>query len=180
MVSGQFFLFISLVVIAAVSLSSSAASPNECVYSFFIQTGSIFGAGTDSNITVTFGDSAGKSIRVRNIENWGVMGKTHDYFERGSLDIFTGRAPCIGSPICKLNVTSNGSGPHHGWYCEYVHVSSTGPHTNCSQSVFHVDQWLASDASPYQLSAVLDGCSKKAQMKSGPFVVRKPITSASE
>lgn len=149
---------------------------DECVYILYVKTGSIIKSGTDSNITVTLSDTAGKSVRIQNLKDWGLMSLKYNYFERGNLDIFSGRAPCIGSPICKLNVTSNGSGQFPGWYCEYVQVTATGPHKSCSQTGFYVDQWLATDAPPYQLSTVLDGCSKEEEGGPGPLVVRrKPV-----
>lgn len=87
------------------------------------------------------------------------MGPSHDYYERGNIDIFSGRGPCIGTPLCRLNLTSDGSGKHHGWYCDYIEVTSTGPHKQCSQTIFYVNQWLATDVAPFQLTAQLDGCS---------------------
>lgn len=86
------------------------------------------------------------------------MGPGHDYFERGNLDIFSGRGPCLGAPICAMNLTSDGSGPHHGWYCNYVEVTTTGPHVPCSQQLFTVEQWIARDAPPYELTAIRDTC----------------------
>ncbi|KAG5249151.1 PLAT domain-containing protein [Salix suchowensis] len=77
--------------------------------------------------------------------------------------------------ICSLNLTSDGQGSHHGWYCDYVEVTSTGPHKECGQTIFYVDQWLAADAPPFKLTALLDGCRigdddvKKG--KHGKFVV---------
>lgn len=111
------------------------------------------------------------------------MGHSHDYFERGNLDIFTGLGPCVGAPLCRLNLTSDGSGGHHGWYCDFVEVTSTGPHKDCSQSIFYVDQWLATDAPPFELTAVIDGCDERLDgpAKAGAFVVgSKPVGSASE
>ncbi|KAI3458319.1 hypothetical protein Pfo_014982 [Paulownia fortunei] len=172
--------FFPLLLLTALLLSVSAASSNDCVYTLYVQTGSVIKGGTDSSISITLGDSNGKSVWIPNLKDWGLMGRKHDYFERENLDIFTGRGPCIGTPICRLNVTSDGSGAHHGWFCDFVEVTSTGPHKSCSQSIFYVDQWLASDAPPYQLSAVLDGCHQKAQSKGGPFAVRKPVGSSSE
>lgn len=141
-------------------------------------------AGTNSKISVTLGDSAGKSVWIPNLRGWGLMGPKHDYYERGNLDIFTGRGPCISSPICRLNLTSDGSGSHPGWYCDYVEVTSTGPHKACSQSIFYVEQWLATDAPPFELTAILEGCKKKdtqlREMHRGPFVVRKAVASASQ
>lgn len=132
-------------------------------------------AGTDSKISVTLSDSSGASVWVPNLRKWGIMGPKHDYFERGSLDVFTGLGPCIGAPICRLNVTSDGTGAHHGWLCNSVEITSTGHRMGCSQSIFYVGQWLATDAPPYQLSAVLDGCGDFARRrKVEPFTVGRP------
>ncbi|CAI9762346.1 unnamed protein product [Fraxinus pennsylvanica] len=167
--------------------SLAADSSYECVYTLYVQTGSVVRAGTDSKISVVLGDPKGNSVWIPNLKGWGLMGRSHDYFERGNLDIFTGRGPCMESPVCRLNLTSDGSGTHHGWlnltsdgsgthhgwFCEYVEVTSTGPHRGCSQSIFYVDQWLATDTPPHQLTTVLDGCRLDDQLESGPFVVAK-------
>ncbi|OMO98164.1 Lipoxygenase, LH2 [Corchorus olitorius] len=162
---------------------ASADSSDDCVYTFYVKTGSIIKAGTDSKISVTLGDSLGRSVWVPDLESWGLMSPSYDYYERGNLDIFSGRGPCIAAPICRLNLTSDGSGSHHGWYCEYIEVTSTGPHKDCSQSVFFVNQWLATDAPPYQLTAVLDGCDMwdgpSNNAINGPFVVGSPQIPAS-
>jgi hypothetical protein len=86
------------------------------------------------------------------------MGPGYNYFERGNLDIFSGRGPCLDGPVCAVNLTSDGSGPHHGWYCNYVEVTTTGVHTPCSQQQFTIEQWLATDTSPYQLWTVRNNC----------------------
>ncbi|CAN1136830.1 PLAT domain-containing protein 1 [Linum perenne] len=67
-------------------------------------------------------------------------------------------APCLTSPFCALNLTSDGFGAHDGWYCNYVEATSTGVHGNCSQQLFTVEQWLATDTSPYELSAIRSSC----------------------
>ncbi|KAI4332671.1 hypothetical protein L6164_017561 [Bauhinia variegata] len=166
------FLFLSLFLSAA-----AGDSDNDCVYTLFVKTGSIFKAGTDAKISVTLGDSTGRSVWVPDLKQWGVMGPNHDYYERDNVDAFSGRGPCIGSPVCRLNVTSDGSGSHHGWYCDYVEVTSTGPHKPCSQTIFFVDQWLADDVPPFELTAVLDGCYGAAEEKNGRLLVRKPRSS---
>ncbi|XP_061369012.1 PLAT domain-containing protein 2-like [Gastrolobium bilobum] len=130
----------------------------ECVYTLFVKTGSIIKGGTDSNISVTLSDAMNRSVWVPNLRSWGVMGAGHNYFERANLDAFSGRGPCIDSPVCRLNLTSDGSGSHHGWYCDSLEVTSTGPHKPCSQTIFFVDQWLAKDVEPHSLTAILDGC----------------------
>ncbi|KAF3433171.1 hypothetical protein FNV43_RR24273 [Rhamnella rubrinervis] len=148
-------ILMSLFLTATISIGDSN---NSCVYTFYVKTGSIIKAGTDSKISLTIGDASGGSVWVPDLEKWGLMGESYNYFERGNLDLFTGIGPCIGSPICRLNLTSDGSGHHSGWYCDYIEVTSTGPHAACSQTVFYVDQWLAVDAPPYKLTAIRDGC----------------------
>ena len=134
------------------------------MYTIYIRTGSIFKGGTDSKITVRFYDSNGYGVEITNIEAWGgLMGRGYDYFERGNLDIFSGRGPCLTAPICALNLTSDGTGPHHGWYCNYVEVTTTGVHIPCKQETFTVEQWLATDASPYQLTAIRNYCSNSME-----------------
>ena len=86
------------------------------------------------------------------------MGTGYNYFERGNLDLFSGRGPCLNAPICAMNLTSDGSGPHHGWYCNYVEITTTGAHKDCSQKLFTVEQWLATDTSPYELTAIRNDC----------------------
>lgn len=87
------------------------------------------------------------------------MGPGYNYFERGNLDIFSGRGPCLTGPICEMNLTSDGTGKGHGWYCNYVEVTSTGVHTQCASKQFEVEQWLATDRSPYELTAIRNECS---------------------
>nr|XP_048326602.1 PLAT domain-containing protein 3-like [Ziziphus jujuba var. spinosa] len=170
--------FIGLLLIAG----ATGDSNNECVFTLYVKTGSIIRAGTDSKISLTIGDPSGGSVWVPDLESWGLMGSTYNYFERGNLDIFTGRGPCVGAPLCRLNLTSDGTGPHSGWYCDYIEVTSTGPHTACSQTVFYVDQWLAVDAPPYKLTAILDGCKNGNVVaehgKRKLFAVGHPIRSA--
>lgn len=89
------------------------------------------------------------------------MGPDYYYFQRGNLDIFSGRGPCLKGPICRMILTSDGTGPHHGWYCSYVEVKSTGVHKPCNQQSFTVEQWLATDAAPFELTAIRDNCNNR-------------------
>nr|CAB3503207.1 unnamed protein product [Digitaria exilis] len=135
----------------------------ECVYTVFIRTGLIWKAGTDSNITLELAAEDGNGVGISDLPSWGgLMGQGHSYFERGNLDIFSGRGPCMARPPCWMRVASDGTGPHHGWYCNYVEVTVTGPHKGCAQQLFTVEQWLATDAPPYKLDAVVDHCSSDA------------------
>ncbi|KAG1354421.1 putative PLAT domain-containing protein 3 [Cocos nucifera] len=49
-------------------------------------------------------------------------------------------------------------------------VTFPGPHLNCSQPRFYVHQWLATDAPPFQLYAIVDDCDQ-ARAPSSPNLV---------
>lgn len=130
------------------------------MYTVYVRSGSVIKGGTDAVVGLTLGDAFGREFTVPDLVAWGgLMGLGHDYFERGALDAFSGRGPCgLVAPLCRLNLTSDGAHAYHGWYCEYVEVTATGPHAPCAQTLFYVRQWLATDAPPYQLYAIVDGC----------------------
>ncbi|KAI3451138.1 hypothetical protein Pfo_007803 [Paulownia fortunei] len=131
----------------------------DCVYTVYVRTGSIIKGGTDSAISLTLYDANGYGIKFNNLESWGgLMGAGYNYFERGNLDIFSGRGPCLTGPVCGMNLTSDGSGSGHGWYSNYVEVTANGVQKQCDQEQFKVEQWLASDASPYELTAIRSHC----------------------
>ncbi|CAJ1856086.1 unnamed protein product [Sphenostylis stenocarpa] len=139
----------------------STVRSDDCVYTLYIRTGSIIKGGTDSIIGLKLYDALGYGLYIKNLEAWGgLMDPGHNYFERGNLDIFSGRGPCLDRPVCAINLTSDGSGPHHGWYVNYVEVNSAGVHAPCSQLQFTVEQWLATDTSPYELWAARNYCQK--------------------
>ncbi|XP_061336573.1 PLAT domain-containing protein 3-like isoform X1 [Gastrolobium bilobum] len=151
--------FLLLLFLISLCFAGTVRSEEDCVYSVYIRTGSIIKGGTDSIIGLKLYDAYGYYIYITNLEAWGgLMDPGHDYFERGNLDIFSGRAPCLDGPVCAVNLTSDGSGRHHGWYCNYVEVTSTGVHIPCAQQQFTVEQWLATDTSPHQLWAVRNYC----------------------
>ncbi|KAJ1378157.1 PLAT/LH2 domain [Sesbania bispinosa] len=153
--------FFPLLFLLSLSLcfTGTVRSEEDCVYTVYIRTGSIIKGGTDSIIGLKLYDAYGYGIYITNLEAWGgLMDPGYNYFERGNLDIFSGRGPCLDGPVCAVNLTSDGSGPHHGWYCNYVEVTSTGVHTPCAQQQFTVEQWLATDTSPYQLWTVRNYC----------------------
>ncbi|XP_040381432.1 PLAT domain-containing protein 3-like [Oryza brachyantha] len=160
-----FFLLLALAVAVQCSTSSEldvGGGGNvdyDCVYTVFVRTGSAWKGGTDSAIGVEFAGADGRGVRIADLERWGgLMGARHDYYERGNLDAFSGRGPCLPAAPCWMNLTSDGAGARHGWYCSYVEVTATGPHRGCAQRRFDVEQWLATDASPYRLTAVRDRC----------------------
>lgn len=172
-------LLLSLFLLLSISNIAFADDSDDCVYTVYIRTGSIFKGGTDSIIGVTLYDAVGDGVRISNLEAWGgLMGPGYNYFERGNLDIFSGRGPCLGGPVCALNLSSDGSGEHHGWYCNYVEVTSTGVHTRCAQQQFTIEQWLATDTSPYELSVFQNYCDYVSSGQRRERVVKsKPLAS---
>ncbi|XP_054823201.1 PLAT domain-containing protein 3-like [Prosopis cineraria] len=122
----------------------------QCRYIVRVKTGDRQDAGTNSIISLRI-SSPYNSITIDNIEDWGIMGPGHDYFERGNLDIFSGMGPCLS--VCSLVVTSNGQGNQPGWYLDYVDITSIGP-----KVTFMVNQWLALE-SPYHLYVNTNLCS---------------------
>ncbi|KAE9610295.1 hypothetical protein Lal_00006821 [Lupinus albus] len=160
MATSTAIVFLSVLFLLSFSFTTTKCDPDyDCVYTVYIRTGSVLKGGTDSKIGLKLYDKYGYYINIKNIESWGgLMGKNYNYFERGNLDIFSGRGPCLEGPVCAVNVTSDGSGDHHGWYCNYVEVTTTGSHLSCNQEQFEVEQWLATDTSPYQLWAVRNQC----------------------
>ncbi|KAE9601268.1 putative PLAT/LH2 domain-containing protein [Lupinus albus] len=153
-------LFLYLLFLLSLYFTTITSDPDfNCVYTIYVKTGTVIRGGTDSKIGLKLSDNFGYYIYIDNIELWGgLMGNDYNYFERGNLDIFSGRGPCLGGPVCAINVTSDGSGQFNGWYCDYVEVTSTGPHIPCNQEEFEVKQWLATDTSPYELWAVRNQC----------------------
>ncbi|KAK7369363.1 hypothetical protein VNO80_11400 [Phaseolus coccineus] len=152
-------LSLSLLFLLSLCIAGTVRSDDDCVYTAYIRTGSVVKGGTDSKIGIKLYDKYGYYIYIKNLEAWGgLMGNGHNYFERGNLDIFSGRGPCLEGSVCAVNVTSDGSGSHHGWYLNYVEVTSTGPHATCAKDEFEVEQWLALDTAPYQIWAVRNHC----------------------
>ncbi|KAI3949354.1 hypothetical protein MKW98_023291 [Papaver atlanticum] len=148
-----------LLSILLLSLATISKSDEDCVYTLYVRTGSIIKGGTDSKISLTLYTRKGEYINIPNIELWGgLMEPGHDYFERGNTDIFSGRGYCLKDPVCKMDLTSDGTGWGHGWFVHYVEVTSAGKHKKCGNQYFDVEQWLATDTSPYNLTAIRDNC----------------------
>lgn len=162
----QFLYNLTIILLSTFAFSAMADDEFSCVYTIYVRTSKTINAGTDSIISVTFYDVTGDGILIKDLEKWGgLMGQDYDYYERGNLDIFSGRGPCLTSPVCYMELTSDGTGPHHGWYCNYVEVTSTGPHIQCAQQLFTVEQWIATDRSPHELTAVRDNCGNGGGLK---------------
>ncbi|XP_047975698.1 PLAT domain-containing protein 3-like isoform X2 [Salvia hispanica] len=160
-IMGLKYLSFNLLILFSFFIYSSA--DEECLYDIYIQTGSVKKAGTHSTIGLTLSDALGAQLEIPNLEDWGLMGPGFNYFETGELNIFGGKGPCLTGPICGLNLTSDGSGPYAGWYCEFVKVSAFGLQSPCSQQNFAVEQWLAKDEPPYELTAAMDVCLRSAR-----------------
>ncbi|XP_074264384.1 PLAT domain-containing protein 3-like [Silene latifolia] len=172
------YLFNVIILLSLLFVARSDYDDYNCVYTFYIKTGSIIKAGTDSKINLELWNKQGDGIRVTDVEKWGgLMGSKHDYFERGNLDLFSGRGPCLRGPVCALKVVSDGAGSYSGWYLNYIEVTTTGPYSGCAKQKFDVEQWLALDASPYELFAERDYCPYTGPNKSGPTNLRSILSS---
>ncbi|ESQ46123.1 hypothetical protein EUTSA_v10000329mg [Eutrema salsugineum] len=148
-----------LIFIATVSVVAFADREPGCVYTFYVQTGFVESAGTDSIISATISDKSGQEIVINNLESWGgLMGSGYDYFENGNVDIFSGKEKCLPSPVCALNLTSDGShgtGTYAAWFVNYVEVTTVGLHANSARQYFDFEKWLGLPAS---LTAVRNKC----------------------
>ncbi|KAL2906040.1 PLAT domain-containing protein 2 [Bienertia sinuspersici] len=138
----------TLTIFLCISLFSFYTTADEefsCVYTIYVRTSTTFIGGTDSKISATFYDDTRQWVLIKDLETWGgLMAETGTTTKRGNLDIFSGRGPCLNGPA--------------GWYCNYVEVTTTGPHTKCAQQLFTVEQWLSTHRSPYELSTSRDLC----------------------
>ncbi|CAN6832099.1 unnamed protein product [Brassica oleracea] len=164
--AGRDVLLLSLLVITiSVDVAFADREPH-CVYTFYIETGPVDGAGTDSIISVKISDKSGQGIDIQDIVTWGgLMGPSYDYFEKGSLDIFSGKAQCLPSPICSLSLTSDGSGVYPAWYVNYVDLTTVSVHVKSAHQYFDVEQRLASDTPPYNLTVVRNNCQVSDRFK---------------
>ncbi|PPS07473.1 hypothetical protein GOBAR_AA13173 [Gossypium barbadense] len=123
-----------------VLLFSVAARPtdNDCVYTLYVKTGCMMKAGTDSRISVVLGDPFGRSVWIAELRSWGLMPYAHDYFERGNLDVFSGRGCCSNR--------------------RQLHRLSLPPQLDLRWLGVAPWLWLATDIPPFQLTAFRDGC----------------------
>ncbi|KAL2622436.1 hypothetical protein R1flu_002641 [Riccia fluitans] len=152
-------LMVTLLMVLGFMSSTSVLAEDNCVYTVFVKTGWLPRSGTDSNIGATFYTAEGDGIEIANFTGWGnLLEPNKNYFERSALDVFSGFGDCVSGPICKMNLTSDGSGPHHGWFSESVEITAAKFGQNCSSHHFTVQQWLATDIAPHSLSFVKDDC----------------------
>ena len=120
-------------------------------------------------ISLVLVGSDGWGVAITDIELWGgIMKAGHNYFERGNLDIFSGRGLCISIPLCRMKLASDENGSHHGWYCNYMEITIIGPQMGCAQQQFTVKQWLArwSFGSSWQSSSRMSSSLVPAQRSS--------------
>lgn len=141
----------------------------ECVYSLFVRTGDRPNSGTDSKINVTLADIHGESFVIHNLEKWGLMKIGHQYFENGNTDFFSVKGKCLTPPVCKMVLSSDGSGVSPSWFISYIKVTQTETHVKCVDSTFVIEKWLGSELhangvghAPFVMTVVLEDCIKKS------------------
>ncbi|KAF3571134.1 hypothetical protein F2Q69_00062787 [Brassica cretica] len=149
-------------------IKKSPYSIQTCTYTINAQTGTRADSGTDAVIGIVLADQSEEYIEIKDLVNWG--GKmpeghdhgsatgTHDYFENGNLDIFSGTERCLPGPVCFMRLNSDNSGYKPGWYVVYVDVTTSKPGSVSKQQRFTVEQWLAVDEPPNQLYAERSNC----------------------
>lgn len=130
---------------------------SHCAYTILVKTGDRAKAGTDSKIKLTVGNFYGKSYHIPDLEKWGIMGKDYDYYERGNLDLFSGRETCIKHPVCRLKLESDAKGESPGWFVEFVEVATVQPEKSCRQVRFPINKWLGVEGNK-ELNVVLEEC----------------------
>ncbi|KAJ8446667.1 hypothetical protein Cgig2_002829 [Carnegiea gigantea] len=167
--------FAKIAIFLSFTLPVIITSSDECVHAVCIRTGSIILGGTESTISLALFDQYGTGLNISDLSSWGgLMGPDHSYFDRSTLDIFSGSGPCLSGPICSMRLSSDGSGPHHGWYCNYVEVTSTGAYAPCNRRLLTVEKWLALDTPPYELTTTRDDCLYAQRQHGSPRSVCMP------
>ncbi|KAE8715784.1 protein SCO1-like protein 2 [Hibiscus syriacus] len=102
----------------------------DFIYSIYIRTGTIIKGGTDSVTSLTLYDAGGQYVNISSLEAWGgLIGEGYNYFERGNLDIFSGRGRCMNAPVCDrhpypLYIRSSCSRWSNGW-CSMLYPSTS-------------------------------------------------------
>lgn len=124
-----------------------------------MSTGSEPYSGTESKISLTLYDRTEKKFEIESLASIGLMGPSHKYFQDGALDIFSGKGECLTGPICGMNLTSDGSGPGHKWFCNYIDVTMAAPHGACTQKSYRVELWFQKDPNPELLQVIASSCS---------------------
>ncbi|KAL3691587.1 hypothetical protein R1sor_005238 [Riccia sorocarpa] len=150
---------VTLLVALVFLTSTTVLAEDHCVYTVFVKTGWRPRSGTDANIGAAFYTAEGNGIEIANFTGWGnLLEPNKNYFERNALDVFSGFGDCLSGPICKLNLTSDGTGSHHGWFSESVEITAAKFGENCSSHHFTVNEWLATDIAPHSLTFEKDDC----------------------
>ncbi|GJN03097.1 hypothetical protein PR202_ga20506 [Eleusine coracana subsp. coracana] len=148
--------FLVLTCLLALTYAATAAT---CTFDILVKTGDRDDAGTDSRISLQVSGADGRTLVIRSLKAWGQMSADHDYLERGNLDRFRGSGTCPSGGPCKMLLTSNGAGNKPGWYVSYVQVTQLGQASVSSRTHrWRVEQWLAVDEPPRQLSALRNDC----------------------
>ncbi|XP_050216243.1 PLAT domain-containing protein 3-like [Mercurialis annua] len=130
-----------------------------CTYMISVKTGTMQQAGTDAVVSLKFSDLENPAVYIKDLENYGIMEFGHDYFEFDNLDFFSYTRRCFPKPVCYIELSHDNSGKYPGWYVEYVDVRSSGGYSiRETKKHFAVNQWLAKDEPPYQLSTFRDLC----------------------
>lgn len=103
-------------------------------YKIVVKTGTVSGAGTDSNISISIKGSKA-TIGFQNLDT-----DSHNDFENGQTDTYYLSGYQDVGEIESITLKSDNSGIASGWYCEYVEVSGI----NRPATRFAMNGWLES------------------------------------
>ncbi|KAL3691634.1 hypothetical protein R1sor_005285 [Riccia sorocarpa] len=142
-----------------------------CMYRVEVRTGSQWGAGTDSTISMRltgFTSSSSSYSRSNYTEEKEEKPQQQELyfelpdtdngsnsFEYGSVDVFQVKSGCL-TNICKLTLYSDHSGWFADWFVESVTVSLTNG-APAEEHMWTLNQWLPTSSG--SLNVVKDACS---------------------
>nr|ABB47328.1 transposon protein, putative, CACTA, En/Spm sub-class [Oryza sativa Japonica Group] len=103
-------------------LAATTTAFAQCTFEILVKTDGRWYAGTNARVSLQVRAASGPTLTITNLESWGQMAASHDYFEKGNLDRFRGTGDCMPSEPCNMVLTSDGSGNMPGCLC---HLSLT-------------------------------------------------------
>lgn len=132
--------------------NAQAATVQAVAVDIEVTTGDRANAGTDDRISMKLSGRTGPTGTIASLKAFS-QDPGRDLFERGNTDRFKVTLPRLIDPICKILVTSSGTGNKPNWYLEKVVVRGPGGVTTVK-----IEQWLSVTEPPRQLTAIRNWC----------------------
>lgn len=103
------------------------------LYTISLKTGTIKGAGTDSNVYLTLFDKNGRSTREHDLDSKG------DNFEKGDLDVFSMYDAHAIEDLKSFTLRKNNKNKYADWFVEYIKIRD---HKNKKEYTKQLDKWF--------------------------------------